>query len=432
MRRPRPLIIFIIAEVVGIILLAVVGLAVVFSPAPPIPLVTLMPTPALGTPEQQRKGEGLTPSLVPNTASTAESTQVAEAASGTPSPLLPTVETATPIVLPTTPSLLTETPTTAALIVSDTPARIPPAVPSRTPRPPSATPGAGGSETRPYTPTLTRTPVPTATPTPSQTPTQTLTFTPTPPPVPAYISGITVNARDIFLRGRSLGNRAHAFALVGDSNTDNPAFFAPFDSGNYNLGEYGYLQDTLNYFGGSFARDSVAAVGGFSTAKVLDPAFNDPARCSSSESPLVCEYRLQRPGIALILLGTGDHQIWQGFQDRYRQVVEYTLAQGIIPVLITKADDLESLEDGAPNGYINGVIVQMSGDYRVPLLDLRQAVAPLPNRGLVPDGFHYNYPGDGQSANFTDGYLDYGFNMRNLTGLQVLDALRRQVLYDAP
>ncbi len=428
MRRPRPLIIFIIAEVVAIILLTVAALAVVFWTTPAIPIVTLMPTPALGT------SEGPSPSLVPSAAPTQEPTQIAAAASDTPTPLPPEVETATPIILPATLSLPTETQIATALVASDTPAGIPPAVPSRTPRPPSATAPttAGGSETRPYTPTLTQTLTPTATPTQTQTPTQTPTPTPTLPPVPAYISGITSNARSIFLRGRGLGNRAHAFALVGDSNTDNPAFFAPFDSGAYNLGEYGYLQDTLNYFGGSFARDSVAAVGGFSTAKVLDPAFNDPARCSSSESPLVCEYRLQRPSVALILMGTGDHQIWQGFQDRYRQVVEYTLAQGIIPVLITKADDLESLEDGAPAGYINGVIEQMSGDYRVPLLDLRQAVAPLPNRGLLPDGFHYDYPGDGQFANFTDGYLDYGFNMRNLTGLQVLDALRRQVLYDVP
>ncbi|OGO47696.1 MAG: hypothetical protein A2W37_09630 [Chloroflexi bacterium RBG_16_63_12] len=426
MRRPRPLTLVIVAEVVGCVLLAALALAAVFTPAPSVPLVTLMPTPALST------VEGLTPSAIPSTAPTAESTQVAVAASDTPLP--PAVETATPIVLPTpalstpehtpkdegAPLLPKETPTQTSpvLIASDTPAEILPTVPSRTPRP--------------DTPTPTQTPIPTATLTPTQTPTQTLTPTPTAPPVPAYISGLTANAREIFLRGQSLGNRAHAFALVGDSNTDNPAFFAPFDFGSYNLGEHGYLQGTLNYFGGSFARDSVAAVGGFSTAKVLDPAFNDPAWCSSSESPLACEYRLQRPSIALILLGTGDHQIWQGFRGRYRQVVEYTLAQGIIPVLITKADDLESLEDGAPAGYINGVIVQMSGDYRVPLLDLRQAVAPLPNRGLLPDGFHYNYPGDGQFANFADGYLDYGFNMRNLTGLQVLDVLRRQVMYDAP
>ena len=430
MRRPRPLTLVIVAEVVGCVLLAALALAAVFTPAPSVPLVTLMPTPALSTPEQQPKGEGLTPSAIPSTVPMAESTQVAVAASDTPLP--PAVETATPIVLPTpalstpehTPKdegatpIPTETQTPTVLIASDTPAEIPPTVPSQTPHP--------------DTPTPTQTPIPTATPTPTQTPTQTLTPTPTAPPVPVYISGLTANAREIFLRGRSLGNRAHTFALVGDSNTDNPAFFAPFDFGSYNLGEHGYLQGTLNYFGGSFGRDSVAAVGGFSTAKVLDPAFNDPARCSSSESPLACEYRLQRPSIALILLGTGDHQIWQGFRDRYRKVVEYTLAQGIIPVLITKADDLESLEDGAPAGYINGVIVQVSGDYRVPLLDLRQAVAPLPNRGLLPDGFHYNYPGDGQFANFADGYLDYGFNMRNLTGLQVLDVLRRQVMYDAP
>jgi hypothetical protein len=232
--------------------------------------------------------------------------------------------------------------------------------------------------------------------------------------------------------GRSAGNNAHAFSLVGDSNTDHPAFFAPFDSGNYNLGAYGYLQGTIDYFRGSFARDSAAAVGGFNTSKVLDPANADGARCQPDESPLECEYRLQRPSIALILLGTGDQHAWQDFEDNYRNIVEQTLDAGIIPVLITKADDLESLENTAPAGYINSVIAQLSREYGVPLLDLRQAVDPLPNRGLLPDGFHYNYPGDGRVADFTGGYLDYGFNMRNLTGLQVLEALRRQVLYDAP
>jgi hypothetical protein len=419
MRPPHRLTLIIIAELAGIAVLAALVFVAVFSPVPSIPLITLAPT--------------VKPSAAVTATPLAETTQVAASASATPSLLPPTVETATPILLPT-PALSTvegatliptetQTQTPTALPASDTPAQIPPTVPSRTPRPPSATAPVA-------TPTLT--PIPASVPTSLPSATITPSPTATTPPIPAYISGITSQARQVFLTGQSQGNHAHAFALVGDSNTDNPAFFAPFDSGNYNLGAYGYLQDSITYFSGSFARDSVAAVGGFSTAKVLDPAFNDPGRCQSNESPLVCEYRLQRPGIALILLGTGDHQIWQGFSDRYRQIVEYTLAQGILPVLITKADDLESVEDGAPAGYINGVIVQMSSDYHVPLLDLRQAVAPLPNRGLLPDGFHYNYPGDGQFANFTDGYLDYGFNMRNLTGLQVLDALRRQVMYDVP
>jgi len=248
------------------------------------------------------------------------------------------------------------------------------------------------------------------------------------PLAPTYLSGITANARQIFLTGQSLGNRANAFALVGDSNTDNPAFLIPFDQGRYDLGEYSYLQETLTYFAGSFARHSPAAVGSFNTSTVLDPAYAD-GRCQAAESPLVCEYRLQKPAVALILLGTGDQHTWQGFEARYRQIIEYTLSQGIIPVLITKADDLESAENTAPPGYINSAIARFSRDYQVPLLDLRQAIAPLPSRGLKRDGFHYNSPPDGRATYFTDTHLEYGFTLRNLTALQMLDALREQVMY---
>jgi hypothetical protein len=169
-------------------------------------------------------------------------------------------------------------------------------------------------------------------------------------------------------------------------------------------------------------------VGGFSTAKVLDPA-NAGSGCAAGETPLACEYRLQKPAVALILLGTGDQHAWHDFEGRYRQIIEYTVKQGIVPVLITKGDNLESTDNNAPVGFINAVIVRLSQEYDVPLLNLRQAVDPLPNRGFKPDGFHYNSPPDGQSANFTGDHLNYGFNVRNLTALQVLDALRRYVLY---
>jgi hypothetical protein len=245
-----------------------------------------------------------------------------------------------------------------------------------------------------------------------------------------YLSGITANARAIWLSGRDLGNRDFAFSMVGDSNTDNPAFLLPFDLGAYRLGDYADLQLTIDYFKGSFARDSAAARGGFSTAKVLDPgeAAAD-GRCQAGESPLACEYRLHRPSAALILLGTGDQHTWQGFEARYRQIIQYSLAQGVIPVLITKADDLESLENTAPPGFINAVIRRLAAEYDVPLLDLRAAVDPLPNRGCLPDGFHYNAPPDGRSADFDAQHLQYGYTVRNLTALQALDALRQYVLY---
>jgi len=244
----------------------------------------------------------------------------------------------------------------------------------------------------------------------------------------AYLSGITAHARQIFLAGQALGNHPDVFSKVGDSNTDNPAFLTPFDQGNYHLGTYGDLELTINYFKGSFSRISAAAVGGFSTAKVMDPA-NDRAGCAGGETPLACEYRINQPSVALILLGTGDQHSWQGFEARYRTIIDYTIAHGIVPVLMTKADDLESKEDTAPVGFTNDTIRRLAQEYDIPLLDLRHAVEPLPNLGCGPDGFHYNSPPDGQTTTFDTAHLIYGFNMRNLTALQALDALRRYVLY---
>ena len=44
----------------------------------------------------------------------------------------------------------------------------------------------------------------------------------------------------------------------------------------------------------------------------------------------------------------------------------------------------------------------------------------------MADLFH---PPDGRSADFTGDHLNYGYTLRNLTALQMLDALRTQALY---
>ncbi len=241
-----------------------------------------------------------------------------------------------------------------------------------------------------------------------------------------YLSDISPRVYQIFQVGQARGNRPNAFSVVGDSNSQHPAFLKPFDWGNYNLGGYAYLQPTVDFFRGSFAHDSPAAAGGFNTAKVLDPA-HAPAYCNG-QSPLECEYNRTRPSVALILLGTGDQHTWQSFESNYRRIIEISINMGVIPVLITKADDLESRDNNAPYGYINGKIAQLASEYQVPLLNLRQVVQRLPNGGTIGDGFHYNYPSDNRSAWFTPDYLQYGYNQRNLTALQVLDVLRRKVI----
>jgi LysM repeat protein len=242
-----------------------------------------------------------------------------------------------------------------------------------------------------------------------------------------YFSGVG-RASEIFVAGQKLGNRPNVFSVIGDSNSENPAFLKPIDWGAYDLGGYQYLRPTVDYFRGSFGRNSASAFGGFNTTMTLDPA-RAPSGCAAGENSLQCEYRLARPSIALIMLGTGDQHAWQGFEERYRKIIDYTISQGIIPVLQTKADDLETRDNNAPLGTINGIIRRLASEYRVPLLDVRAVMDTLPNRGCISDGFHYNKPPDGQAAYFSSSsYMQYGFNQRNLMALQALDLLRRQVI----
>ena len=253
---------------------------------------------------------------------------------------------------------------------------------------------------------------------------------PTPLPVGPleypFLSDMSARVYQIYQAGQARGNRANIVAMIGDSNTQHPAFMKPFDWGNYSLSSYAYLQATVDFFKGSFAREGVAAIGGFNTTKMLDPG-SAPGSCGG-QSPLQCEYNAIRPSVALILLGTGDQHSWQSFEDRYRQIIQQTIDQGVIPVLITKADDLECRDNSAPCGFINAKIAQLAGEYQVPLLNLRQVVDQLPGRGCIDDGFHYNFPADNKSAWFEPQYLPYGYNQRNLTALQTLDVIRRKVM----
>ena len=234
---------------------------------------------------------------------------------------------------------------------------------------------------------------------------------------------------DIYNAGQARGIQRNVFALIGDSNTENPKFFRPYDWGGYILdARFAYLEDTVRFFKGSFDHNSPAARGGFNTSKALDPSFTNDGRCSGGESPLSCELRIRQASVALILLGTGDQHSWQGFEGRYRQIIEQTIAFGTIPVLITKGDELESRDNNAPYGYINSVVRRLAAEYQVPLLNLNQVLDTLPFRGFGPDGFHYNMPPDERAADFTPDKLIYGFNQRNLTALQALDAIRRRVI----
>ena len=254
------------------------------------------------------------------------------------------------------------------------------------------------------------------------------------------VSGVSSHARQIFLDGLAKGNLPHAFTKVGDSITASPNFLVPIGQGNYSLGEYGYLGAAIGFFSGPngrgfnpFAASSMAARNGWSTASVLNPANTDPNVCRAGETPLACEYRLTRPAVALIMLGTNDSGGMPAatFQANLQTIVQTSINMGVIPVLSTiPPKHYNPATDGRVFEF-NQIIVATARAYDIPLVDYYQAMVGLPNQGLAPDGVHPSPAFDGLNAVFDAEHLKYGYPMRNFVSLQMLYTLWQQVLYDA-
>jgi hypothetical protein len=230
------------------------------------------------------------------------------------------------------------------------------------------------------------------------------------------IPTLSAKAREVYQRGVQAGNRPEAFSKVGDCESRTTWFLADFDKGAayYSLGSYADLQSVIDHFKGSFERLSVAARPGFTAASLMTPLWNDPKLCKIDETPLACEYRLQRPAFALVMMGTNDISRPKEFEANMRKVIEYTLAQGIVPVLTTKADNLEG------DDSINATVARLAYEYDVPLWNFWLAVQPLPDHGLQEDRAHLTF-GNNHFENADN--LKKAWTVRNLTALQVLQAV---------
>ena len=231
------------------------------------------------------------------------------------------------------------------------------------------------------------------------------------------------------------GNQAHVFSKIGDSITVAPTFLVPFGWGSFNLRDEGYLADVVNFYAGGWARNgnsfnntSLAAKGGWSSFTVLSPSQADHSVCHAGEPPLWCEYRLSRPSVALIMVGTND--VMDSSSDAYRanlqRIVADSLSRGIVPVLSTiPAFHRAGYE--ARVAELNGIIADVAHQNDIPLWDYWSALESLPNEGLGPDGIHPSAAPN--SADFTADNLQFGYTVRNLTALQALDALWHLELY---
>jgi hypothetical protein len=228
-------------------------------------------------------------------------------------------------------------------------------------------------------------------------------------------------ARELYQRGHGSGNDPRAFSKIGDGEISTDWFFTAFDLGEayFDLGPYQDLRSVIDHFSGSFERIGMAARRGFNTVKILDPAMSDPTTCESDESPLTCELRLHRPAFAILSLGT--NQVWQPevLEAGMRQILDILISQNVVPILSTKGDNLEG------DHRINRTIACLAQEYELPLWNFWSAIQPLPDHGLQPDLEHLTYYG---KTDFDDAdAMQSAWTVRNLTALQVLDAVWRGV-----
>lgn len=235
---------------------------------------------------------------------------------------------------------------------------------------------------------------------------------------PVVPEGVSERTIAIYQQGLAMGNNPHAFSKIGDCETHTTWFLYDFDQGSkaYNLGPYGDLQGVIDYFEGSYERLSVATKWGFTSASIMTTLWADPEKCVYGDTPISCELRLHKPSFAIVALGTNDSSNPERFEENYRKVVEACISNGVVPILATKADNLEG------DGTINAMIVKVAQEYDVPLWNFWAALQDLPEQGLEDDGAHLTfYPNDFSDPQSLE---EASWPRRNLTALQVLDAVR--------
>jgi hypothetical protein len=243
------------------------------------------------------------------------------------------------------------------------------------------------------------------------------------PVIPTAAAG----ASAIFRRGQTLGRNVNVLSKVGDCNSVDWFFLQPFGQDQYDLGEYTDLQAAVDAFSVSFTYRSYAAYNGLNAHAALDPTWAHPAVCPADESPLLCEYRVHNPSVAIIMFGSNDVLALTPvqFDHALRRVIYETIRAGIIPVMSTFPRYIPLPERTI---LYNQIVIRVALDFNVPVMNLWLALEPLPGHGIDDDGYHMNGPitraGDFASAH----NLQTGYPVRNLVTLQTLAILRRDVL----
>ena len=224
------------------------------------------------------------------------------------------------------------------------------------------------------------------------------------------------SVRAIYERTIAQNRNPNAFSKIGDSVVMSPHYLTRFDDPKqYNLGIYDYLQPTIDHFAGSFTRYGIVSHVSLSARTLYELGWADEELCKPDENAVECEIRLHQPAIMLIRLGTND-QVINLYDQNMRKLIDLLILNGVIPVLITKADRFEG-DDNRNNELLRELAVE----YAVPLIDFDLLADTLPERGLSGDYVHMTMSGYNDYAQ--DSSFKKGYPINDLAILMALDAI---------
>lgn len=250
---------------------------------------------------------------------------------------------------------------------------------------------------------------------PTLTPSPTAGITPvgpTPPPAREWsawpvLPYVSSRAIEIYRAGLERGNRPEVFSVIGDCQSIPDVFLGIYATGRYSLPEgYAYLEETIAYFEGSFAAERLAVRDGLRASSALSPLWADPERCLLNETPVECDLRVNRPAVVFVNLGTNlaPEELGGLYEPALRAVIETLLAHDVLPVLSTKADNIEG------DYRINAITAVLAEEYQIPLWNFWRAADSLPGHGLKEDGIYLTIE---------------AWDLRSFSGLLVLDHIQR-------
>jgi hypothetical protein len=236
---------------------------------------------------------------------------------------------------------------------------------------------------------------------------------------PAYwqqwpvIPSVPEFTRQVYLVGQSLGNDRHAFAVFGDCNSEPDVFLGIYETDPQVLAALPVnLQETITWFKGSFNRMSPTVRAGTTTGALLWAQWHqNEYTCTIYETPLQCELRIHKPSFVIIHVGSHYEDRNEGYM---RTILDQLITAGVVPILATKADDIDTDE------HINAQYARLAVEYKIPFWNFWAAVDDLPKRGL------YSRPEDFYQGGL---YLtEEAIAIHRLTALQALDVVRRAVM----